>query len=124
MKTYSMDLRERVVSAYDAGGATQEEVAERFSVSISWLKKLLRRRREDGSFGPKPHGGGWTPKFHGPHLEHLKQQVEANPDATLQELLDHSAVSASVMAVHRALQRLGCRRKKSHCARPNRTVPT
>jgi transposase len=68
MKTYSMDLRERVVAAYDRKTGTQEEVARRFDVSLSWLKKLLRFRRDRGSLAPKPHGGGWTPKFSGEQL--------------------------------------------------------
>jgi transposase len=121
METYSMDLRERVIRAYDEKVGTQEEVAELFRVSVPWIKKLLRRRREAGSIAPKPHAGGWTPKFSGEKLEQLKALVEQDPDATLQELLEQSGVDGSIMAVHRALQRLGCRRKKSRCRPPNKT---
>jgi transposase len=124
MKTYSMDLRERVVAAYDAKTGTMEELAARFSVSLSWVKKLVRRRRETGTFAPKPHGGGQKQKFEGERLEQLRAWVEEDPDATLQELLERSKVQASIMAVQRALLRLGCRRKKSHCGRPSRIAPT
>jgi hypothetical protein len=48
--------------------------------------------------------------------------VEQNPDATLQELLEQSGVDGSIMAVHRALERLGCRRKKSRSTLPSKTV--
>ena len=123
MKTYSPDLRERVIQAYDRQAGTQAEVAEVFGVSVSWLKKLLRLRRETGSLAAKPHGGGWVPKFEGARLEALKQSVQADPDATLQELLERSGVQGSIMAVQRALERLGCRRKKSHCAPRSRIVP-
>ena len=58
MKAYSIDLRERVVAACDADDATREQVAARFSVSVPWIRKLMRRRRETGSIAPKPHGGG------------------------------------------------------------------
>ena len=119
-----MDLRERVVRAYDEGQGTQEEVADLFQVSVPWIKKLLRRRRQTGSIAPKPHGGGWTPKFSGQALEQLKARVEQNPDATLQELLEQSGVEASIMAVHRALERLGCRRKKSPSVPPSKTGRT
>jgi len=124
MKTYSMDLRERVVAACDTRSGTLDAVAERFGVSVSWVKKLLRLRRTRGSFAPLPHGGGRQAKFSGQRLQQLKQAVEETPDATLQELLDRSQVKASVMAVHRALQRLGCRLKKSLCGRRSRTVRT
>ncbi len=124
MKTYSMDLRERVLAAYDQQIGTQEHVAGLFGVSVPWLKKLLRQRRETGSLAPKPHGGGWTPKFSGQKLAELKAAVTADPDATLQELLEGSQVQASLMAVHRALERLGCRRKKSRCGPRSRTART
>jgi len=121
METYSMDLRERVIRAYDDKVGTQEQVAKLFQVSVPWIKKLLRRRRETGKMGPKPHGGGWTPKFSGSKLEQLKVRVEQHPDATLQELLEQSGVEGSIMAVHRALKRLGSRRKKSPCVPPSKT---
>jgi hypothetical protein len=50
----------------------------------------------------------------------LKKAVEADPGATLEELLERSKVEASVMAVHRALKRLDCRFKKSRCAHRNK----
>lgn len=120
MQTYSMDLRERVIDAYDRKTGTQVEVAERFDVSVSWLKKLLRFRLATGSIAPKPHGGGHTPKFSGEHLEELKKLVDQDPGATLRELLERSKVDASIMAVHRALERLDCRFKKSRSTPPNK----
>lgn len=124
METYSTDLRERVVRAYDEGMGTQQEIARLFKVSVPWIKKLLRQRRQTGSIAPKPHGGGWTPKFSGESLKRLKARVEQNPDATVQELLEQSGVDASIMAVHRALERLGCRRKKSRSGPLNKTART
>ena len=124
METYLMDLRERVIRAYDEKVGTQEQIAELFKVSVPWIKKLLRRRRQTGGIAPKPHGGGWTPKFSGRALEQLKANVAQHPDATLQELLEQSGVDASIMAVHRALERLGCRRNKSRSARSSKTGRT
>jgi transposase len=43
MKPYSLDLRQRVVEAYENGEGTHEELAEAFCVSLSWIEKLLRR---------------------------------------------------------------------------------
>ena len=58
MKTYSMDLRERVVAACDAHDCTRQQIADRFSVSISWVRDLMRRLRDTGSIAPRPRGGG------------------------------------------------------------------
>ena len=119
-----MDLRERVLRAVDGAEGTQAEVAERFAVSLRWVQKLLRLRRETGSAGPRAHGGGRPAKFLGSGLERLKRQVEQHPDLTLQDLLDRCGVAASIMAVHRALVRLGFRRKKRRSGPVSRTART
>ena len=84
----------------------------------------MQRRRETGGIAPKKRGTRKPPKFHGKRLERLKRLVEQDADATLQELLDRSGVDGSIMAVHRALERLGCRRKKSRSAPPSKTART
>jgi len=43
MHAYSLDLRQRVVRAYDAADASISEIAEHFSVSIGFVKKMLRQ---------------------------------------------------------------------------------
>ena len=58
MVAYSIDLRERVLAAVDAGEATQEQIAKRFLVSSRWIRKLIARRVETGEIGPKPNPGG------------------------------------------------------------------
>jgi transposase len=124
MKTYSNDLRERVVRACDEKVGTRKEIAKLFGVSTAWIRRLLQRRRESGDFSARRRGGCKPPKFVGQELEQLRMWVSQQPDITLEELLDRSQVSASIMAVHRALERLGCTRKKSRCMPPSRNDPT
>lgn len=121
MKAYSQDLRDRVVRAVDRDGQTQQQIAERFGVSTAWIKKLLKRRRETGSIAPKPHGGGMPAKYRGKALERLQAALAAQPDASLEELRDRTRVPASIMAVFRALERLGVHRKKSRSGRLSKT---
>lgn len=40
MKPYSNDLREKIILAIQENDATQEEIAYRFSVSLSFVEKL------------------------------------------------------------------------------------
>ena len=49
---YSMDLRERVLKAWDASGDA-DEVAATFGVSRAWVHRLVQRRRETGSIAPR-----------------------------------------------------------------------
>ena len=121
MKPYSMDLRERVVAACDAREGTREQIAARSSVSVSWIRDLLKRRRETGSIGPRPRGGGRPPAFDEAAAERLREAVRADDDATLEELAEAAGVACCPSAVHRALDRLGVTRKKSRGGRPSRT---
>ena len=124
MKAYSTDLRERVVAACDAGNATREQIADRFSVSVAWIRKLIRQRRETGSIAPRPRGGGRAPAFDDEATRRLRDAVRADDDATLEELARAVGVSCCPSAVHRALARLGITRKKSRGGRPSRTDPS
>jgi transposase len=58
MKTYSRDLRERVVSACDTGSLTRVEIAAIFGVSTAWIRRLLQRRRSSGSIAAVQHRCG------------------------------------------------------------------
>ena len=58
MKAYSHDLRERVAAACAEPGAKIYQVAARFSVSLSFTDKLLRRQRTSGSVAELPRHPG------------------------------------------------------------------
>ena len=120
MKTYSMDLRERVVAACDAGDGTRQQIATRFSVSVAWIRDLMKRRRETGSIAPRPRGGGRTPAFDEAASARLREAVRTDADATLEELARKLGIACCPSAVHRALRRLGITRKISRSGRPSK----
>ena len=60
-KSYSGDLRERVIEAVEIEGASRREAAERFEVSASSSIRWLQRWNESGSAAPKPRGGSVSP---------------------------------------------------------------
>lgn len=103
MGTYSIDLRDRVVVACDEGELTREEIAEEFGVSVSWIRRLLQRRRETGDYGSKKTKRGRKPVFSAEALQRLDKLVEAQPDATLEELRDRSAICKS-QKINRSLR--------------------
>ena len=117
MQAYSLDLRQRVVVAYENGVETILEVAERFEVSDSFIKKLLRRKRATGDIAPIGHRGGQPKRLSEQHRKWLLRIVLAVPDITLEdlraELLKEHRVSASVPTLSRELRALDLRRKKN-----------
>jgi transposase len=117
MRAYSLDLRQRVIAALDAGEGTQPEIAARFRVSVSFITRLLKRRRRTGSVAPAPHGGGHPPALDSAARRRLRRLVRDQPDATLEELAARVGVPCGRMAIFRTLRELKItRKKKSHHA--------
>lgn len=110
MKTYSMDLRERVLADCD-GGIKTKKVAVKYRVSPAWVRRLKQRRRETGGFGPKT-GPTRVPSWL-PHVERIRRAVESAPDATLVELRERLRLKIGISTLCRALQALKLTFKKS-----------
>ena len=112
MGPYSKDLRERVAAAVDHGEGSQREIAQTFRVSLTFVFRLLRRRREVGTLEPKPHGGCPPPALAPDELQRLAGPIREEPDATLEQLRQRGGFSCSLTTLWRALRRLGLTRKK------------
>ena len=110
MAAYSMDLRERVVRAWDASGDA-DAVAARFAVSRAWVHRLVQRRRETGSIAPRPQRKFRSRVLAGQE-ERLALLITARPDATLAELREALPTTAALSTVWLEIDRLGLTVKK------------
>lgn len=114
MKPYSQDLRERVVKAVDEG-LSRREIAKLFGVSEATIKRYLKLRRETGSLAAKPIPG-YPPRKVGALQKGLQPQLEAHPDATLEEHCRlweaETGVRVSISTMSDAIRRLQWTRKK------------
>ena len=121
-KPYSQDLRERVFAASDDGDRVGE-IAELLRVSVSYVSKVLTRRRSTGETTARAQRNRVTPKL-APLYDAIRARVAERPDGTIEELrtwlLAAHAMSASVGLIWKTLRQLGLTLKKSHSARPNR----
>ncbi|CAA9362609.1 hypothetical protein AVDCRST_MAG84-3596 [uncultured Microcoleus sp.] len=117
MRAYSLDLRERVVAAYEKGEQSIATIAAQFSVGQTFLKKMLRQKRESGSLERLPSRAGAKKLLSEAHRRWLSKQVREKPDATLVELQEdlqtRRKVRISRATVSRELQGLRLPRKKS-----------
>jgi transposase len=118
--SYSDDLRDRVLAAYDRGMKTKE-IADIFQVSPAWARRVKQTRRETGRVRPLKPGGRRPSKIDGVRLAEL---VAQQPDATLKELRERLGVTCSLSAVCNALRRLRLSFKKRHSTPPSRTGRT
>ena len=115
MAPYSLDLRKRVLRAWDAG-LDAEAVAAKYEVSRAWVHRLVQRRRETGSIAPRKQT-----KFRSRVLagqdDRLAGLIAARPDTTLIELKDALPTSAALSTIWRAIDRLQLTVKKNRTRR-------
>lgn len=117
MRAYSLDLRERVVAAYEKGEETIAGIAAKFSVGQTFLKKMLRQKRATGSLERLPQRAGAKKVLSDKHRSFLAKQIKKQPDATLAELQEdlqiREQMAVSAATVSRELRALRLPRKKS-----------
>jgi transposase len=117
MKAYSLDFREKIIQVYENEEISQRELAKRFCVAKSFIQKLIKQYRETGEIGAKPFAGGVKLKLTGSQLVSLAEVIEANNDATLEELCklfqEKTGVALSRATMGRMTQRLKMTVKKN-----------
>jgi transposase len=115
-RSYSEDVRGRVLAAAD-GGVAARVAAEQFGVSVSYVYKALARRAATGATEARLQCDHQLLKLAGQH-EALAAEVARRPDLTLNELhawlLATQGVAASLGLMHRTLLRLGLTLKKDY----------
>ena len=116
MKAYSVDLRQKVIDAYNQQEGSQRQLAKRFRVSLTFIENLLKRYRTDGTVEPRKHGGGQLPKLSLEQEGILTNLIEENNDAILVELCDRLeqrvGVRISRATMGRYVKKLKLTRKK------------
>jgi transposase len=106
---HPIELRIRVVEAYESGEGSYPEIAGRFSLGEATVKRWVWLMRETGSVVPSPKGGGQLSTIGQGELDELVRQLG---DPTANELTaafnrrrrrrrSHVHVSSIKRALHR-----------------------
>ena len=121
----SLDIRKRIVAAVE-DGASCRAAAQRFAVSESAAIKLVERWERTGSLEPGQMGGHRRFAL-AEHGELVRELLTAQPDQTLDELLDRlvsRGIAVGRTSVHRYLSAIGLTRKKRRFMPPSKTGRT
>ena len=126
---YSIDLRERIVKAYERGEGSYQALGERFSVSPATVVNYVKRYRDTGSVKALPPSGG-KPKLK--LLEHHWEQVQLwlQEDPALiwpqvaDKVQEHFDISITPSQLSRVMKRRAWTRKKTRLATPGSTATT
>lgn len=122
MKAYSIDLREKIVKAYEQGDTSVRKVADKFGVAKSFVQKLLSMKKTQGHVEPKKQGGAMKGELD-EYEAQLAAMIEKYPDATLLEYCEYWGatynqwVSTSTMC--RGLQKQKLTLKKNTTQQPS-----
>jgi transposase len=117
MKAYSVDFREKIISAIEKDGSSVRKIAQRFSVSKNFVQKLVTQKRTKGHIIPGKQGGSMV----SPVMKYKAELIaifEKHNDATLAEycelLYDETGLWVSQSTMCRTFERLKLPRKKKH----------
>jgi transposase len=124
-RPYSLDLRERVVTAMVAG-MSGREAARHFSIGESSALRWARRARETGRLKAKPMGGTRPFVLEAQRCWIIARLAE-KPDLTLRALtaeLQARGAKGSAFAVWSIVANAGLSFKKKACAPASKTGST
>lgn len=121
-----MELRWRVVSTYEEGEGSYQELADRFVVARSTVQEWMDLYRETGGLEAKACGRKADPAVEEQWRERLTTLLKEQNDLTLIELVERLeeryGQKSSSSGVDRWLNRLNLTRKKRHSGRANKTA--
>ena len=121
-----MDLRQRILNAYDRGDVSREQVARRYEVSLGMVKKLLSQRLHTGDIAPRHHRSGRKPLIVDSHRREMRLLLKKQPDLTLEEIRVHLGLECTIQAIHYVLADMGLTYQKRRSVlrnNPGRTSP-
>ena len=121
MRAYSLDLRQRVMKAYDEGKWTVGQIAERFKVGEWWVHKLKRQRKAGGDLGPRKGKVGQPRRLGPEQINRIEQYLDKHPDATLEQIREKIGAICTMVTIHNTLRRLGYRYKKNAAGQRTRS---
>jgi len=115
MEAYSEDLRKKIVDAVEQRGMGQSEAARLFGVSLSSVKRYVRKSRQGRSLSPGK-APGKRPKMDERARKLLEEDLKERPFVTLKERCEYlravAAVEVSRSVVCRTIRRMDSTRKK------------
>ena len=117
-KSYSVDLRQRVVDAR-LSGMPVTEVSAVFQVSVDSVYRWVKQHKNAGGVSPKQRGGYKKPKI--TDMEKFETFAKAHAHSTLTRMKERWEGEVSEMCLSRTLKRLGWTRKKNKRTTANAT---
>lgn len=121
----SIELRKKIVNAYERGVGTVQEIADIFEVTSRTVFHYLHLHRKTGDLTPKSIPGR-PPILNESNLGIIKKIILSNNDGTLQKYCEEfkkiTNIEVTIVTMHNACKILDIRRKKRVITRKKEIV--
>jgi transposase len=112
MRIATEEIRTLAVQAYESGIADRELLTKIFHCSLSSLGRWIRESRKSGRLAPLARGHR-PPLFSEEETVELREFIDENPGATLEEIRAHFKKQCSLAAMCKIVANLGYTLKKN-----------
>ena len=118
MKAFSMDIRTRVLTDYQAGGRFAA-LARRYHVSAEWVRRFIRKYEATGAIAARSSRNRRV-ALHLRMGAEIRAAVAAQPDLTLEKLRQRLGVTCTLARLSQSLRALNIAFKKKRWLLPNK----
>ena len=121
-EAYAIELRQRVVKAYESGEGSFAVIAERFRLGIATVKRWVWAQRRNGHVNPQAKGGGRRSDVDLAELEGILVRLSDGNAGEIAAEYNRNRRGKNrrhVSSIKRALHRAGYVVKKNGSDRPN-----
>ena len=117
MKSYSIDLRQKIIDIREKQKLSIRALAIHFCVAKSFVQKIVKQYEQTGNISPRKRGGVQKPKVSPENLIILEEIIENNNDSTLRELCSllksKTGITVSTSTMDRLCKKLNLTVKKN-----------
>lgn len=119
--SYSIDFRKKILDAYNNREGTNQDIANRFKISISTVKRIGKRFKETGKVETYLNRSGRKMKISENIINKLLLKIKDDPNLTLKEmqkiLANKLGVNVTIPTIYMSIKNKDVRyKKKSHYA--------
>lgn len=111
MRSYSQDLRDKVIMKYKEGGITMMKLSKLFGICYETVRDWVKRYKRDGNYSSK-QGVGCGGKIRFTDKAKILEYLELYPNANGIEIRDAVARDLPMSTFYDTLSRFGISYKK------------
>ena len=111
IKMLGNEERKLLVYAYEKGYKTKD-LSEIFKISINSVNRIIRQKKRTGSCELKTYNCGRKSILTETNLKHISELIDAQPDITIDEIIEKLCLKATNETVRKAVVKMGYVYKK------------